>query len=143
MGSAPLQPSRLVPPSGTPRDHLPLTSLLPCRIQCCQPVNWVNEYNIFSSHLRLLMERESSVLDSNSFEHIQCRVSPAATRHTGCFTMQRDAELVRIQNPPVFQSLRLFPDLLPLIETYRIGYPMRCTLLLIFQFCSASEAVFS
>ncbi|KAJ7758909.1 hypothetical protein B0H14DRAFT_3895935 [Mycena olivaceomarginata] len=29
MGSAPLQPSRLVPSSGAPRDHLPLTSLLP------------------------------------------------------------------------------------------------------------------
>jgi hypothetical protein len=29
MGSAPLQPSRLVPSAGAPRNHLPLTSLLP------------------------------------------------------------------------------------------------------------------
>ncbi|KAJ7756015.1 hypothetical protein B0H14DRAFT_3896365 [Mycena olivaceomarginata] len=47
-GSAPLQPSLLVPPSGAPRDHLPLISLL----SPCLPVV------SFSSFFHVLMERE-------------------------------------------------------------------------------------
>jgi hypothetical protein len=58
-----------------PRAYLPALFLPPACVKCCQPVNWVNEYNLFSSYFHFLMEHESWGLDSNSFEYVPCYVS--------------------------------------------------------------------
>jgi hypothetical protein len=112
MDSAPLQPSRLVPSSSVPRDHLPLTPLSPCRIQRCQPVTRVNEYNYFLPTSTSLMERESWVLASNSFE--ACTMS----------RMFRQGSLDRLGGC-IPQLKRLFCALLKSSESCHAGaYPL-------------------
>jgi hypothetical protein len=76
-----------------PPAYFPAPSSPSCRIQCCQPVNRVNEYNLCFSYLHVLMERESWGLDSNSFEHVPCHVSSIGVLWTASGTISHSSSV--------------------------------------------------